>query len=124
MAPEDDGSHIEIRDEHGDLTEPPPGVSYSGTYTPIESGTPAFNPSGAHSCVFCRDSDWQWILKIRPTAPGDDLAWAPYLVACATCHRLLRSGQLAELRQRISQSWLLEMLDQLLERIIAFTPRR
>ncbi len=127
MSPDDDANHVEIRNEHGELVEPPEGVSYSGTYRPLESDTPGFNPSGAHSCVFCGDSNWQWVLETRPAAPGDELAWAPFLVACQTCQQLYRSGQLDELRQRIEEGdedWLLEVLDQLLERIIAIEQRR
>ncbi len=123
----DDANHVEIRDEHGELVEPPEGVSYSSSYTPLEAGTPGFNPSGPHSCVFCGNSDWRWVLEIRPAARGDELAWAPFLVACETCQQLYLSGRLDELRQRIEQEgddWLLEVSDQLLERIIAIERRR
>src|SRR5215218_10468290 len=121
---------FEIRNAHGELAKPPEDISYGGSYRPLDdAGSPSrFDPSGAHSCVFCASPDWHWILEIRPSEPEAEMAWAPHLVACDTCQQLCRASQLDALRERIVREmgadWMLEYLDDLLDRIIAFTPKR
>ena len=122
-------ARIEIRNARGELVEPPEGVTYSAAYQPVEdSDQDEFDPSGAHSCVFCAAPDWRWMVTIRPSEPGAEFAWAPHLVACNACQQLCRSGHFDELRERIVREtgadWMLEYLDDLLARITAFTPRR
>jgi hypothetical protein len=77
--------------------------------------------------VFCGAPDWHWVVKIRPSEPDAEIAWAPHLVSCDTCQRLCRADQLDALRERVVEgtgAWMLEYLDDLLDRITAFAPRR
>jgi hypothetical protein len=116
---------LEIRNAGGELMEPPDGVSYSATYRSLDGGGPTvFDPSGSHSCAFCTSRDWRWILRIRPSEPDAEVAWAANLVACDTCQQLCRGDQIDALRERIVQEtgadWILEYLDDLLDRIIGF----
>ncbi|HEX8079668.1 MAG TPA: hypothetical protein VF557_05625 [Jatrophihabitans sp.] len=86
-----------------------------------------FDPRADHSCVFCEDTDWQWILEMRPPLPRARLTWPPVLVACTTCHSLYRAGLLDELRQRIAEAGddlFLEVFDLLLPQILASERRR
>lgn len=112
----------------GELVEPSEGVAYSATYRPSDDTSRSeFDPSGAHSCVFCGSPDCRWIVLIRPSEPDAKWAWAPHLVACETCQQLCRTDQLDALRERIvqqMQDWMLDCLDDLLDRIIAFSPSR
>jgi hypothetical protein len=120
---------LEIRDAQAQLVEPPEGVSYSGTYRSLDDAGPSkFDPSGSHSCAFCASPDWRWILHVRPSELDAEIAWAPHLVACNTCQQLCRADQTDTLRERIVREmgadWMLEYLDDLLGRIVAFNPRR
>ncbi len=99
-----------------------PGEAFRGLVTYEH-----FDRRANHSCVFCEDTDWQWILEMRPAIPRSSHTWSPFLVACTTCHRLYRGGQLDELYQRVTElgdGWLMEALELLLPQILATERRR
>jgi hypothetical protein len=123
MSTEDQPPRIEVRDEQGRRIDPPEGVVYeSGALLPTEPAGVS-QPTEADTCVFCDSPNWQWIITPRPSGPGEDLAWAPYLVSCDTCRELYSQGRRDELRERVEAAtgpyWILPELDQLLDRIIA-----
>jgi hypothetical protein len=124
MQPSDEFPRIEIRDRDGNLVSPPEGVTYesAGAFLPDEPDEQG-GPTELDSCVFCDDPDWQWVITPRPHQPGEDMAWAPYLVACEVCHQMYNQGHRDELRVRVEATtglyWILPELDQLLDRIIS-----
>lgn len=124
MQPDDQSPRVEVRDEDGNLIDPSEGVTYESMYTSY-TAEPDDQPEPTQSdtCVFCETPDWQWVITPRPSEPGDDIAWAPYLVACETCRQMYRQGRRDELRERVEAAtgphWLLPELDQLLDRIVA-----
>ena len=120
--------HFEIRNEQDELVEPPDGVTYSSSYEVLDTTAPDFDATGTHSCVFCASSDWRWVLHMKPNEPRAPLAWPMYLVSCDPCQQLRHTEQLYALRQRImagtGTGYLLEYLDELLDRIDLVKPRR
>jgi hypothetical protein len=124
MPSDDQVSHIEIHDEQGRRINPPEGVVYESVSASMPAEPAGVSgPAESDECVFCEDTDWQWIITPRPGGPGDDTAWAPYLVTCDICHDLYSQGRRDELRERVEAAtgpyWILPELDQLLDRIIA-----
>jgi len=123
MAPENQPPRIEVRDEQGRRISLSEGRRYeSGALLPVELAAGVAEPTADDACVFCDGPNWQWIITPRPHGPGDDLAWAPYLVSCDTCHELYSQDRRDELRERVEAAtgphWLLPELDQLLDRIL------
>lgn len=119
------GLKVEIRNDWGELAEPPDGVTYSSSYQVLDTEAPAFDATGSHSCVFCSSPDWQWILQMKPHESHAPVAWPPYLVSCDPCQQLRRADQIDALRERTARSeeWLLEYFDETLDRIELVKPR-
>lgn len=123
MPSDEQMPRIEFRDEHGRRIEPPEGVVYESVSTSMPAEPAGISePTESDECVFCESSDWQWVITPQSAAPGDDTAWAPYLVSCDICHELYSQGRRDELRERVEAAtgpyWILPELDQLLDRII------
>ncbi|MBV9823696.1 MAG: hypothetical protein JO144_15805 [Actinobacteria bacterium] len=116
---------MEIRNEQGELVEPPDGVTYSSSYQVLDAEPPDFDAAGSHSCAFCSSPDWRWILHMKPNEPHAPLAWPVYLVSCEPCQQLRRTEQVDALRERTagSKDWLLEYFDEMLDRIELARPR-
>ncbi len=120
--------HFEVLNEQGEVVEPPDGVTYSSSYEVLDTAPPDFDATGSHSCAFCASPDWRWILQMKPNEPGAPLAWPGYLVSCDPCQQLRDAGKLDALRERIlagpGTGWLLEYLEDMLDRIELVEQRR
>ncbi|HEX8081080.1 MAG TPA: hypothetical protein VF557_12785 [Jatrophihabitans sp.] len=124
MQSDDQFPRIEIRDQDGNLVDPPEGVTYESAFATMpDEPDDQPEPTESDTCVFCESHDWQWVITPRPHQPGEDTVWQSYLVACDVCHQLYSQGHRDQLRDRVKAAtgpyWILPELDQLLNRIIA-----